>query len=578
MGIKKIKNIFLGFVILSLILITNPKIYANEIQKAYQPVRVAIGDQKFQNYTYENITIFGTSDVQVFEKANNNLISIIPTETPIEISIKNGFFEISTTETQINEAKELVETKNVITTNNSVIFKCSEGLLGVKDLKRKGKQALYRDSFEIIKKEKDNNLFYLVNILDVQDYLKGVVPNEMPTRFGLEALKAQAVAARNYVLSPRVKPNQEYDVVDSVASQVYFGANTEENISTKAVNETEGIVASYNWNLILAQYSSTAGGYTESFANVFSESNNGKFPSANKPYLVAKPDMLSQQPLISEDDVRNFYMNSPDTYDIRSPYYRWKKSWTKEELQEVLSKTLVAQSRTGFVYPKLNEGEQLGELINIQPVKRGHSGKLISVEIITSNGTYTVQKELIIRRIFQKDNISLPSANVVFEFVVDEQENLIEINAYGGGFGHGVGMSQYGAGFMAKELKLPYDKILKHYYTDITLGTTPIILSAHPTQKEITQKFYLDYKKANLVVDNKFNLSKINLIINGKETIIPLSQGISPFRAPLNIDISDLIKKGENIITFCYPLDESTRKGVRLYIEAVNPNASKYEF
>ena len=87
----------------------------------------------------------------------------------------------------------------------------------------------------------------------------------MPVRFGLEALKAQSVAARNYVLSPRVKANNNYDVVDSVASQVYYGANTEKELSNQAVYETTGIVATYNWNLILALYSSTAGGYTESY-------------------------------------------------------------------------------------------------------------------------------------------------------------------------------------------------------------------------------------------------------------------------------------------------------------------------
>lgn len=106
-------------------------------------------------------------------------------------------------------------------------------------------------------------------MIEVEEYLKGVVPNEMPVSFGLEALKAQSVAARNYVLSPRTKASTNYDVVDSVASQVYFGANTERPLSNQAVAETEGIVALYNWDMIVAQYSSTAGGYTESYSNAF---------------------------------------------------------------------------------------------------------------------------------------------------------------------------------------------------------------------------------------------------------------------------------------------------------------------
>ena len=576
MGIETIKKIFLGFAIFTFIF-ASPKIFAADNAKAANKmVRVAIGNQNFQTYNYNKTNIFGTSDVQIYD-INHNLITEFPSDSFISITMNDNLFEIKKEKEEIvGNLTEIQE--EIIKTNNNLIIECPSGLIGIKDLKRKGKQALYRNSLEIIKTPKTDNLFYIVNVLDIQDYLKGVVPNEMPTHFGLEALKAQAVAARNYVLSPRTKLVNEYDVVDSVASQVYFGANTEEAISNKAVNETDGIVATYNWELILAQYSSTAGGYTESFSNAFSDPANKKFPSNHKPYLIAKADMISQMPLKTEEDVREFYMTKPDSYDIRSPYYRWQKNWTKEELEKVLARTLVEQSKTGFVYPKLENQADFGELVDIRPKRRGDSGKLIDIEIVTSNGIYTVQKELVIRRVFQKDNISLPSANVVFEFVVDDKNNINEINAYGGGFGHGVGMSQFGAGFMGKELKMPYDKILKHYYTDITLGTEPVILSAYSTQQQVTQKFYLDHKAAELVIDNRFRLSKLNLIINGKDMELPLTQELFAFKTPMRIDISDLIKKGENVITFCYPLDEGSMKAVRLYVEAINPNAGKFGF
>ena len=566
MGIKKIKNIILGLVIFAFAF-SSPKIFANtnDIQTATNLVRVGIGNQNWSTFNYQTTTIFGTSDVYIYEKNSHNLVKTAPIDTPIVITLKNGIYEI-----KIND--------EIFNLNDTFILECPDGLLGIKDLKRKGKQALYRNSIEIVKKPKTENLFYIVNVLDIQDYLKGVVPNEMPTSFGLEALKAQAVAARNYVLSPRTRYVQEYDVVDSVASQVYFGANTEENISDRAVRETDGIVATYNWNLILAQYSSTAGGYTESYPNAFPEAFN-KFSRTNlKPYLTAKADMLNQPPLRTEEEVREFYKNSPESYDIRSRYYRWQKEWTKEELQEILAKTLVSQSKTGFVYPKLEKAEDFGELINIVPKKRGDSGKLIEVEVQATSGNYAIQKELVIRRIFPKNNISLPSANVVFDFVNDEETGEQKVIAYGGGFGHGVGMSQYGAGFMGKELKMPFDKILKHYYTGVSLGTNPVIISSYPTQRQITQKFYSDTKKADLVIDNRFNLSKINLIVNGKESSIPLEQSLSPFKQPLRIDISHLIKKGENVVTFCYPLEEGTTKAGRLFIEVINPDADKFGF
>lgn len=561
MGIKKIKSTILGIIIFVLAFIT-PSSFA--ITYISNPVRVGIGNQNFSNYKYQNITLFGTETVSIFEKSNSELITDVSANSKIQISLQDGVFTITTDNTRF-------------LSTDTLIIECKNGLLGVDGLKRKGKQALYRTSFEITKSKKDDT-FYLVNVLNIQDYLKGVVPNEMPVSFGLEALKAQAVAARNYVLCPRTKLVDEYDVVDSVASQVYFGANTEDLLANKAVDETEGLVAIHNWAIILAQYCSTAGGYTESYSNVFSDSISKLFPSNSKPYLKAKADMLTQTPLITEEQVRQFYMNKPDSYDIRSPYYRWQKEWTKEELQNILSKTLVSQSKTGFVYPKLEKSEDFGELVSIKPLSRGESGKLITLEIITKNRTYDVQKELVIRRVLQKDNISLPSANVVFDLIYDNNQNLVKIKAYGGGFGHGVGMSQFGAGFMGKELKMPFDKILKHYYSDITISSIPVILSSYATQRKYTQNVYFEHKKANLVVDNKFNMSKIELIINGNDITIPLSKGFPVLRAPIVIDISYLLKKGKNEITFIYPPDEGNNKAVRLYIEAINPNADKYGF
>ena len=559
MGIKKLKYLIIGLFII--FLMQNVSFASN----TYIPVRVGIGNQNFKTFNYNNISLFVTDNASIYEKDTNNLLYELVPENQADISLKDGIYTI-----KVND--------NSITTDKDFCIKSEKGLIGVVNLVRRGKQALYKNSFEIIKKDKDNNLFYLVNVLDIQDYLKGVVPNEMPVHFGLEALKAQAVAARNYVLTPRTKLVQAYDVVDSVASQVYYGANTENELSDKAVDETEGIVATYKWELILAQYSSTAGGYTESYSNAFSDPVNKKFPSSSKPYLIAKADMLSQPPLVTEEDVRQFYMTRPESYDMRSPYYRWTKEWTIDEFNEMIAKTLVSQSNTGFVYPKIKNEDDFGELVSIKPISRGESGKLTDVEIVSTKNTFDVQKELVIRRVFQKNNISLPSANVVFEIIKDEDGKITGVTAYGGGFGHGVGMSQYGAGFMAKELHMPYDKILKHYYTGVSLTSIPLILSAHPTQREYTQNIYIEHKKANLVVDNRFNLSKINLIINGKSVSMPLTKGVSALREPLKIDISYLLNRGKNTITFKYPDDESSYKAARVYIEVENPNADKFGF
>jgi stage II sporulation protein D len=125
------------------------------------------------------------------------------------------------------------------------------------------------------------NTFTIVNELPMEDYLLGVVPNELsPTTFGqLEALKAQAVAARTYIVRNMGQYKAEgYDICDTDACQVYMGAGTEDPLATRAVNETRGAIATYNGQPINALYSSTCGGKTESVENIFDE---------KLPYLVS---------------------------------------------------------------------------------------------------------------------------------------------------------------------------------------------------------------------------------------------------------------------------------------------------
>ena len=458
--------------------------------------------------------------------------------------------------------------------SNTVRILCPDGLLGVKDLKRAGKQALYHGVFEIVRT--NNGYFNLVNLIEVEDYLKGVVPNEMPVHFGLEALKAQSVAARNYVLSPRVKSSPNYDVVDSVASQVYFGANTEKNLANQAVTETEGLVALYDWELILAQYSSTAGGYTESYSNTFSDPSTKEFPSKEKPYLKAKPDILSQTPLNTEEAAAAYYKSKPDAYDIRSTYFRWTREWSADELKKALQSTLAAQSATGFVRPAFNKGDVLDDIVELKVLRRGESGKIIEMEVVTKTRTYKVFKELVVRRLITKDGKALPSANVVFENEKDENGNLVSVKAYGGGFGHGVGMSQYGAGFMATELKLPFDKILKHYYTGIAIATKPVIISTDLSQVMAVQHFYAPQKKAVIKIDNKFGVNQLTANINGKDYTFDLPKELWGHKRFSEIDISKNIKQGKNTVIFSSPefTGSSVKKALRLYVELVGKDDS----
>lgn len=530
-------------------------------------VRVGISDTSFKSLVYKELSITATADYAAYDKISRKLIAKFGATDVVKIKRIAGLFELS------------INGKTIAKNYDTVIIDCPNGLLGVQNLKRNGHQASYHGVFELTPKNSD--VFYLVNVLDLENYLKGVVPNEMPVRFGLEALKAQTVAARNYVLMPRTRCYKEFDVDDSVASQVYFGAGTENPLSNQAIRETEGLVALYDWDLILAQYCSTAGGYTENYEHAFSD---GKvFPSKPKPYLKGKPDILSVGPLNREEEARLFYMSFPDSYDVKSPYYRWQREWGGanannkgiNELVDVLKKNLLIQSATGFVKPEFKQGDTFSELKAINVKKRGVSGKVMELEIVTDKETYHVYKELVIRRLLTKDGKALPSANVVFENLYDANKKLNKVVAYGGGLGHGVGMSQFGAGFMATSLHKSFDKILKRYYTGITISTIPAIISSG--QSTMTQTFFAPYKKAVLVVDNKYQIKEFNADINGRTVGFELANNIVPFNRMSRIDISSYIKQGKNSATFYFPENEKN-KGIRLYIELVEKDENEFNF
>ena len=529
-------------------------------QKVLSPqseiVRVGIGNQSFSSYVYSNAGIYATAPIDIY------FDGIWQKQLPANININITINPDSVLVLKTDNGQEIGQTSGIVK------FTTSGGLLGIKNLKRAGSSALYRGYFEIIR-HTNGNQFNIVNKIPVELYLRGVVPNEMPVTFGLEALKAQSVAARNYVLTPRVKSSPNYDVVDSVASQVYYGANTEKPLSDKAVAETEGIVALYDWDMILALYSSTAGGYTESYSNAFSDPQNGRFPSSGKPYLKAKPDMIYQQSLNSEETAESFYKTSGDAYDMRSPYYRWTREWTPEGLKAQLQNTLATQSATGFIKPAFDKNDVLDDIVDLKVKRRGDSGKIIELELITKSQTFKISKELVIRRTFTNEGKALPSANVVFEKIKDDNDNIVSIKAYGGGYGHGVGMSQFGAGFMGAELKIPYDKILQHYYTGIILGTKPVIISSEKTQNSVTQTFYASKKQANIVIDNKFQVSTLNVTINGQDYSFKLPTSFFGGNRCCRIDISDYINKGKNTVVFNYPMSENGHKAIRLFVELV---------
>lgn len=518
-------------IIISILFISAQNTYATD---NYIPIRVGISNTNFQTYLFDVVEFNNARNLQVIDSTTGYSAPVENTSSIIKVTSENNLYRIYIDEKLV--ARNL--------TGPILISARENNFISINNLKRKGKQALYRGYIELARSSKDTNKFAVVNILSLKDYLKGVVPNEMPVRFGLEALKAQTIAARNYAVTQRVKAYKEFDLCDSVACQVYFGANTEEELSNKAIEQTNGVIALDKENApILALYSSTAGGYTESYEYAFSDPKTKVFPSKDIHYLSAVPDNKDFDELDTDEKAEKFYTSKPEAFDDLSPYYRWSKTWNINELQEVLLKTLPAQSKTGFITPQINSADEIGKLESIKVLKRGKSGKIIKLEIKTDKNDFIVEKELVIRRCFQKDGISLPSANFVITYINSE---LPVYKFSGGGFGHGVGLSQWGAGKMGS-LGYSFDKILQHYYKGIKLATIPVDVLCNT--KEITRQFYTEIKTAKVFIENKDRLEKLKLTINDKEIIVKLKHNEN------EINISKYIEKGENTISYLL-LDE----------------------
>ena len=137
-------------------------------------VRVGIRDNKFENLYYSTITVGATSDYVVYNKSNLETLATLPQDKMLKVNLENGKLALYSDELIKSGIKDPIGIKTT-------------GLLVVKDLKRAGKQAFYRGEFEIAIANNGHSGFNLVNVILLEEYLKGVVPNEMPVCFGLEA-------------------------------------------------------------------------------------------------------------------------------------------------------------------------------------------------------------------------------------------------------------------------------------------------------------------------------------------------------------------------------------------------------
>lgn len=325
----------------------------------------------------------------------------------------------------------------------------------------------YRDFITFLIK---GNKIDIINHIDMEHYLYGVVPREIPASSPMEALKAQSVVARSYAyrnLNKHVKDG--YDLCDTTHCQVYKAFDNEHPATNQAVSDTYGDYVTYNGNIVETPYHSTSGGYTESSVNSW---------GGNLPYLISVEDSFSS--------------NSPNS--------SWKENIS---LSDMTSKLSAAGINVGEVLDfKLLTTTQANRVMDLKVVgslgeqtilgtklqtilglksrwftidKEGEGSSTTKVYVVDGNSIYP--KEMDINSAYIIDGKSTTQVNrsaVSRAISIDRTSSIgstysttptsFVIN--GRGYGHGVGMSQYGAIEMAKQGYNYYD-IITHYYTGV---------------------------------------------------------------------------------------------------------------
>ncbi|MBF0510725.1 MAG: SpoIID/LytB domain-containing protein [Candidatus Omnitrophica bacterium] len=258
------------------------------------------------------------------------------------------------------------------------------------------------------------NKITVINDINVEDYIKGVLYREVSSHWPMEALKAQAVAARTYAIYSIHPAGKLYDVTNDIYSQVYGGRGAERYRTDVAVDYTKGEVLTYNHKVIPTYFYATCGGMTEDADELWALSDI--------PPLRGVPCPFCQG----------------------SPHMHWKKNFRLKDIQEILNL----------------HGIKIGRITNITIVDRDRSDRILHLKIAQKNG-----QDIMIKG---KDFRDMMGPNVLLSNNYDIVMKGFYVDIVGKGWGHGVGMCQWGALGMARQ-QFNYKQILSYYYPQSVL-------------------------------------------------------------------------------------------------------------
>jgi stage II sporulation protein D len=361
----------------------------------------------------------------------------------------------------------------------TVTSKSTDGRISLNAQSAFSSYGNYQGTIEVYKKDGE---YCFVNELSLEQYLYGVISSEMPSDYETEALRAQAVCARSYAaiqVSSGKLLDYDTNLDDTVSYQAYNHQEPSETV-IQAVKDTEGIVITYGQTIVSTYFFSTSCGMTSDLEIWGADDTSD--------YLVcARTDeSRTEKDFSDEDTFAAFLKETPDSYDSDYPYYRWTGSFSISDDMisyvydlpvKVSSENITAVTSDG----SKKAGLALDELTGIKSIaitKRAKSGCATELTIRCENGKITIRTENLIRYFLghyvqtvkkadgkQTGSFKmLPSGYFVIEKTDDNRYNIT-----GGGFGHGIGMSQTAANEMAKS-GMTYPEILSYFYKNTELA------------------------------------------------------------------------------------------------------------
>lgn len=409
-------------------------------------IRVLLMDSDYHSYWHSQVTVQGNVPLEV----TGAITETCPAGQPLDLSGR------------LQEGEQVTVSADPQAQEN--------GKISILTLTRSQGIPAYEGSLTVTAGQEG---FLICNQVDLETYLKYVVPSEMPSGYPAEALKAQAVCARTYAMrqmSEERLDEYEADVDDSVSFQVYNNIGRQDT-TDEAVDATRGVVMTYEGKPIQAYFFSTSCGHT-STDEVWGGEGAPYLRSVEVSRQSVEPEALevwsADRLLASENTFRSFLdLPGEDDYEREDPWYRWQVTLPAEMLQESVDQ----------ICP------QVGRLRNLTVMERSGGGAAKKLEISGDQGSFLLEDEYSIREFFSPGDVPvtcsdgsqstsmaiLPSAYFICEPVYQD-DLLVSAELRGGGYGHGVGMSQNGARHMAEDGK-EWKDILNIFYREITLET-----------------------------------------------------------------------------------------------------------